>query len=146
MTEIVKLAEVLLVDDHPADNFYNELIFNRVGCAEKISVCLNVQEALDYLTTPVDGRLPKVELICLDINMPVMNGWEFLERYERLPPENRAHVVLMMLTTSLNPDDRSTAEQCETINGFASKPLSEAMLRQLLEQYFPGRFVDPNGG
>ncbi|MEQ9504422.1 MAG: response regulator [Deltaproteobacteria bacterium] len=135
-----KLREVLLVDDLPADNFLNKLLLQRLDCAEKITMTLNGREALDYLTTPVDGVLPDVEMIILDINMPIMDGWEFLEAYEKLPPEQRADAVLMMLTTSMNPDDEARARDQRTIDRFAVKPLTEETFRRLLEEQFPGRF------
>ncbi|MEQ8278102.1 MAG: response regulator [Deltaproteobacteria bacterium] len=137
---MTKLREVLLVDDLPADNFLNKLLLQRLDCAEKISMALNGREALDYLTTPVDGARPDVELIILDINMPIMDGWEFLEAYEKLPPEQRAAAVLMMLTTSMNPDDEARARSKESIDRFAVKPLTEETFRRLLEEQFPGRF------
>lgn len=137
---MTKLTEVLLVDDLPADNFLNRLLLQRMGVVEKISVALNGQEAIEYLTTPVDGALPDVELIILDINMPVMNGWEFLEAYEALPEEAKAKVVMMMLTTSMNPDDEARARGFSTIDSFSSKPLTEPALRAILAECFPGRF------
>lgn len=135
-----KLKRVLLVDDYEADNFLHQMLFEELDCAEIIDVAQNGREALDYLTTPVDGNLPKPELICLDINMPVMNGWEFLEAYEKLDDSFRGNVVLMMLTTSLNPDDKERAERNPMLRGMVSKPLTRDTLLQILNQHFPGRF------
>ncbi|MCK5860806.1 MAG: response regulator, partial [Abyssibacter sp.] len=103
---IDKLNEILLVDDNEADNFLHRVVLERAGVAKAVTEKLNGQEALDYLTTAdVDGRYPQPELICLDINMPIMNGWEFIEAYEQLDPKFQSGVVIMMLTTSLNPED-----------------------------------------
>ncbi len=132
-----KLKRVLLIDDYEADNFMHEMLFEEMGCAEEVVVKLNGQEALEYLTTPVDGQLPRPDLICLDINMPVMNGWEFLEAYEQLDDNLRGGVVLMMLTTSLNPDDKSLADSKAAISDFVSKPLTRETLGELLSKHFP---------
>ncbi len=134
------LNRVLLVDDYEADNFMHEMLFEEMGCVKEVAIALNGKEALDYLTTPVDGVLPKPDLICLDINMPVMNGWEFLDAYKDLPEELRGGVVLMMLTTSLNPDDQQQAGYSPVIDDFVSKPLTREILQGLLEKHFPGRF------
>ena len=132
-----KLKRVLLIDDYEADNFLHEMLFEEMYCAEDIVTKLNGREALDYLTTPQDGELPTPDLICLDINMPVMNGWEFIEAYDALDEDLRGGVVLMMLTTSLNPDDRARAEQRGCIADFVSKPLTRDSLANLLSKHFP---------
>ncbi|ORE87074.1 response regulator receiver [Oceanococcus atlanticus] len=132
-----RLKRVLLIDDYEADNFMHEMLFEEMGCADEIVVKLNGREALDYLTTPQQGQLPRPDLICLDINMPVMNGWEFLAAYEALDEDMRGGVVLMMLTTSLNPDDKSLADSNEAISDFVSKPLTREALGELLSKHFP---------
>ena len=132
-----RLKRVLLIDDYEADNFMHEMLFEEMGCADEIVVKLNGREALDYLTTPQQGQLPRPDLICLDINMPVMNGWEFLAAYEALDEDMRGGVVLMMLTTSLNPDDKSLADSSEAISDFVSKPLTRKALGELLSKHFP---------
>lgn len=132
-----KLKRVMLIDDYEADNFLHEMLFEEMDCAEDIVTKLNGREALDYLTTPQDGELPTPDLICLDINMPVMNGWEFIEAYDALDEDMRGGVVLMMLTTSLNPDDRARAEDKGCIADFVSKPLTRDSLANLLSRHFP---------
>ncbi|MBV61713.1 MAG: response regulator [Nevskiales bacterium] len=134
------LNEVLLVDDNEADNFLHRAVLEDMGVADRIVERLNGQEALDYLLTPDDqGRFPSPDLICLDINMPIMSGWEFLDSYEQLPPARRRGVVVMMLTTSLNPEDAEQARERSAIGAFSNKPLTSTKVLQLIEEHFPGR-------
>ena len=71
--------------------------------------------------------------------MPIMSGWEFLDSYEQLPPERRRGVVVMMLTTSLNPEDAEQARERSAIGAFSNKPLTSTKVLQLIEEHFPGR-------
>jgi CheY-like chemotaxis protein len=115
------------------------------GCAEWVQVVQSGQEALDYLqgTGRFNGRkedYPRPDLIFLDINMPAMDGWEFLDKYKELPKDQKAEIVLIMLTTSLNPDDELKTRKMPEIAGFENKPLLQPRLDILLKKYFPHHF------
>jgi CheY-like chemotaxis protein len=69
--------------------------------------------------------------------MPAMNGWEFLERYSSLEKQQKANVVIVMLTTSLNPDDQAKASSIPDVSGFETKPLTPEKLELILKKYFP---------
>ncbi len=75
-------------------------------------------------------------LIFLDINMPVMDGWEFAEAFSKLDQEQKGNSKIIMLTSSINPDDKERASQLSSISGFQSKILSIEALKEVLNQYF----------
>lgn len=132
-----KLKNVVLIDDCKATNYIHRLIIEKYGFAETISEFMNGKEAMDYLSTKVDGEFPKPELIFLDLNMPVMNGWEFLESYKHLPSDQQVGVVVVMLTTSLNPDDEAQADDIDGVKAFSSKPLTTEKLDGVLAEFYP---------
>lgn len=129
-----KLNCILLVDDDDAVNFIHNRVIHKSGCCSNVAVSRNGQEALDFLTTKVDGKYPQPDLIFLDINMPVMNGWEFLKEYEKLEKDQKGREIIVMLTTSLNPDDKEKAKKIAHIDDFHSKPLSVDHLNRILEK------------
>ena len=135
-----KLNCILLVDDDEPTNFLNKMVLEDVDCAETIRVADSGQGALEYLEKAEgpNGNPSSPDLIFLDINMPAMNGWEFLERYSGLAKQHKANVVIVMLTTSLNPDDRAKASNIPDVSGFETKPLTPEKLQSILEKYFPG--------
>jgi CheY-like chemotaxis protein len=128
-----KLDCILLVDDNTDDNFFHQIIIKKMDIANRIDVVINGLEALDYLKR--ENQTPP-ELIFLDINMPKMNGWEFLEQYKNLDVKQKARVVIMILTTSANPDDIKKAKEIKEVTGFETKPLNKAMLEEILNQHF----------
>ncbi len=133
---MTKLETVLLVDDCEATNYIHRIVIEGYGCAQSVVACANGQQALEFLC---DGSraYPQPELILLDINMPVMNGWEFLEAYQALPAEQQGGAVVVMLTTSGNPDDYQRAEQLPAVAGYTSKPLDAGKLEAILAQHYP---------
>lgn len=131
----LRLKTILLVDDDEATNFIHKMVLKQMGCTENIVVRENGIEALEYLTSSIDGKYPQPDLILLDINMPRMDGWEFLEEYKNLDNDQLAKTVIVMLTTSLNPDDREKAGENPVITGFMSKPLTADMLEEILAKH-----------
>lgn len=137
-----KLNSVLLIDDDEPTNFLNKWVIEHSGFAEHVKVAPSGQDALDFLSdTAVSPGIRQVpapipDLIFLDINMPAMNGWEFLEKYKELPGYAPGKTVLVMLTTSLFPEDIQRAADAPEIAAFESKPLTNEILTKLLEKHF----------
>lgn len=133
-----KLENILLVDDDDDCNYFHKRLLNDMKCAENVEVTTDGQEALDYLTTKVgDGKYPQPQIIFLDINMPVMDGWEFMEEYHNLDTMQKGEIVLIMLTTSLNPDDKARASKFEEIKDFQNKLLTRKRMEEIFAEHFP---------
>jgi CheY-like chemotaxis protein len=135
-----KLNCILLVDDDNDCNYFHKKILHEMNCTASIKVANDGLQAIDYLKTCNEENNPIPDIIFLDINMPRMNGWDFLEVYEKLPPDFREAIVLIMLTTSLNPDDREKASKSPFIKGFKEKYLDEETVSGILKEYFPDHF------
>lgn len=134
-----KIKRLLLVDDNEDDNFIHSRILFSTGLVEEISLAYDGREALDLLTRPEEGKPgnQKPQIIFLDINMPRMDGWEFLEAYGKLPVEQKGEIMVVMLTNSDNPDDRRRAEKYTQIHKFSNKPLTAARFEMIVKEFFP---------
>ena len=108
----------------------------KADVAEKVVTVESGFEALDFLTQMQKGVYPQPELIFLDINMPRMNGWEFMNAYNQLEVAQKGKIVVIMLTTSLMASDKNKARELE-VPAYKIKPLTDEMLRELLEEHFP---------
>jgi CheY-like chemotaxis protein len=134
---MTKLPAVLLVDDDQTTNYLNRLLLQRLNVTDHILVAHDGREALDLLMAqclPLTPECPR--LILLDVNMPGMNGIQFLEAYKQLPLAAQNALVIVMLTTSLHPRDVQRVEQLNIVAGFVGKPLTAAKIEAILTEHF----------
>lgn len=122
----------IAIDDEPKALEVIERYCQKIGLVSLKATFREPLKAIEFL------HCEKVDLIFLDINMPAMDGWEFMEEYKKLPEEQKADIVLIMLTTSLNPDDELRTLETPEIAGFENKPLKQDRLEKILNKYFGG--------
>lgn len=118
----------MLIDDDDSDTFYHKIIIEEMNVTNCLLVAENGCEALRLLKEP-DCIQP--ELIFLDLNMPKMNGWEFLDEYKNLNIPGKKSMIYI-LTTSMNPDDKERALQRAEVAGFFIKPLTKEILESII--------------
>ena len=131
-----KVNCIMLIDDNPDDNYIHERVIKKNGAAEIVIAKESALLALDYLKAKSNHEYIHPDLILLDINMPGMDGWEFLEEYKKLDKELQSKMVVIMLTTSENPEDKAFAQTQNILADFYSKPLTKEMLNEILNKYY----------
>jgi CheY-like chemotaxis protein len=133
-----KLRSVLLVDDDRTTNFLNQLLLTKLAVAEQILLAEDGEQALRVLSQrcqePAGPDCP--QLVLLDMNMPVLNGLAFLEIFAQLPQAQQQAIVIVMLTSSLHPQDLRRVQELP-IAGFLNKPLTKEKVAGLLAEHFP---------
>lgn len=120
---------VMLIDDSESDLLYTRIILQRAAVPYEVQAFESAREALSALK---DGSAP-VDLILLDINMPGMNGFEFLEAYQALRGDQQADAVVVMLTSSPHAADRDRALAFDCVKGYVTKPIDRASADSLVE-------------
>ncbi|MES1222507.1 MAG: response regulator [Bacteroidota bacterium] len=115
---------IMLVDDNSIDNFINKQLVESCGFASEVMVCQSAKEGLQHL---MGGKnLPQV--IFLDINMPDMSGFEFLEAFQQLPEMIKHHCRIVMLSSSESFKDLNRANKSPYVRKFLNKPLTADIL------------------
>ncbi|GJM37495.1 MAG: response regulator [Acidimicrobiales bacterium] len=121
----------MIVDDDPDDCFFHERTIRKVVPTTDVITTHTADEALAHLR----GEGPIPDIILLDINMPGKSGWDFLDEFDQLEEGRRTSAVVVMLTSSQAPADVQGAATRPLVSNFATKPLTEPMFTELLEEH-----------
>ncbi len=128
-----KYNSVMLIDDETIDNFINEKMIRQYYFSNKVYVHTSARSALEFFKNIQKiGNIPETlipDYIFLDLNMPMIDGWGFLQEYEQL--DFHLSCKIIVLTASISPEDKERAKAFKNVSGFYCKPLSEEMLRLL---------------
>lgn len=124
-------STILLVDDDNATNYLHKYYLEEWNICERVLTAEDGRIALDLIKDTPDLFSSSNNLILLDINMPVMNGFEFLQEYEKLCSSKKADSLFVMLTTELSESYQQRANHISDIDGFVKKPLTQ---EELIEQ------------
>ncbi len=119
----------ILVDDDPVINFLNRKTLTSNGFEDSLMEFPNGKVALDFLNSKIDSR--SKALVLLDITMPVMDGWEFLEALQNKAFENRIHII--MLSSSIDKSDFEKSQEYKQVIDYMEKPLNTEKCKRIME-------------
>lgn len=138
------INKILCVDDDSISLTISKLLLKRTGFTNDVVTAVDGSDALDYFkdlfATSSNPSADAPSLILLDINMPVMNGWEFLEAYIPLFADKLPQTKVIILSSTIDPEDFSRAKKFPVVAQFVSKPLSVENLAELKENEFVQQF------
>ncbi len=132
----MSVKSIILVDDDESTNFINSIFINKLDVGATIYKTINGAEALEVLNKASENKDFFPCLIILDINMPVMNGWVFLEHYKNLPESLKKECIVVMTTVSEDEKDLIRASNNEDVKEYYQKPMSDEKFSQLISEYF----------
>ena len=127
-----KSVSILLVADDEINNFISIKLIKKALLNTEITACLNGKHAIDHLediSKEDPAKLP--DYILLDINMPLMNGWEFLDEYERLHIDPNGKSKIFIISSSVFSNDINKAKSYPLVKDFISKPLNVEKIKEL---------------
>lgn len=135
-------CSILIIDDNEADVFYAKCMFKKMNLELNVLTCRNGEEAVSFFENYEANKklfgddFPPL-LIMLDINMPLMNGWEFLDEYvQRFANHpNYSSAIFVMFSSSVSPQDLSRVQSYDCVKGYLNKPLSIDGFEKVIEKY-----------
>ena len=123
--------KVLIIHDDEISNYISQKLIEQCNVAESIISYDNASEALQYLEDCFNSNTEIPDLILLDINMPLMNGWDFLECLEEKAAMQKNKTSVYMLSSSIYSKDFDTASRYSLVNGYVVKPLSKQKILEI---------------
>jgi len=134
------LNHIVLIEDNETTSFLNNRLLSRLGVARQVTSFSKAEEALSFLWGDgVTGgaQAPQItpDLVFVDLKMPGMNGFDFLERYSQLPADAQERTVVAVLTTSMHGADTARVAQYPNVE-YLTKPLTEEKMQRLLAKRF----------
>jgi CheY-like chemotaxis protein len=129
------LNHIVLVDDNETTSFLNNRLLSRLALATQVSTFSRADEAYRFLWQDAQNDESKVDLVFVDLKMPGMSGFEFLEQYNQLPTDVQERTVVAVLTTSMHAADTARVAQYPKVE-YLTKPLTEEKLQRLLAKRF----------
>lgn len=127
---------IMLVDDDKNENFFHEREIKKNNRETIVIQKESGIEALEYLNSTIESGNTKPTLIFLDINMPGMDGWGFLEEFSKLDKDIQSEIIVILLTTSDNPETKARAMSWSSVSDFISKPLTKEKMEVINNKYF----------
>ncbi len=124
---------ILLVDDDEINNFLSNELITLYQQNVAIESILYVDEALDHLSEKIKNKQPLPDIILVDINMPHLNGWDFLDAYEKMEAEAIKNVKVYLYTSSIYYKDLEKVRNYKTVIKLISKPFTDEVIGEILE-------------
>jgi len=124
---------VLIVDDDQVYRFAASKTIEATGFAQSVEECNNGLDALNFITHAIYSYSKLPDIIFLDINMPVMDGWEFLEAYRAMEEKLPDTINIYLVSSSVDKNDIMRSQQFKYVTDYLVKPVYKEKFSQVLQ-------------
>lgn len=128
-----RIKTLCLVDDDDIFQLITQRVIAQTNLVDTIKVFSNGLDAMDFLKSVAQNAAQLPEIILLDLNMPVMDGWEFLEEFTLLKPRLEKKITIYVVSSSIAPSDIQRAEAINEVTDYIIKPITTEKLLDMLK-------------
>ena len=129
------IKNLLLVDDDQIFVYLTKRTIKETKLAEQIEVFENGKEAIDFLYKVADNKDLIPNIIFLDLSMPVLDGWGFLDEYLLIKPELRNNITLFVLSSSFSEQDKQRVKKYNFVSDYFVKPITNSQFIDIVKKY-----------
>ena len=129
-----KNVNVCIIDDDDIYQFTMSMTLETFTGVDKIIALYDGAEALDYMLDHLNKEEELPDIIFLDINMPIMDGFQFMEEYIKIKPKVGKKITIYMVSSSVDPKDIERAKKINEISDYIVKPIKESQLETIITQ------------
>ncbi len=126
------MSKVFIIDDDPIHQRIAQILISKNQIFDEYSSFMDAPSALDFLQVHAKNSEDLPEVILLDLNMPIMDGWTFLEEYQKVKDLLSKDIKIFIVSSSVDEKDRLRSEEFSTVKGFICKPLSPDILKDTI--------------
>ncbi|KAA6439835.1 response regulator [Dyadobacter flavalbus] len=134
-----KISTTWVIDDDEIYRFAIKLIMKRADITEKTLFFHNGKMAIDFFTVNLQNPNELPDLILLDLNMPVLDGWQFLDAYEKLKPQISKNITIYLVSSTIDEQDYNRAKSISCVKELIVKPLTTKDIQRILAAFNPGQ-------
>ena len=127
---IHNLQRILLIDDDAGNNTVSRIFLKKVVIETEIVAFTDPEQGLEYIASEYAAN-PVTTILLLDINMPVLSGWDVLERFTQMPEDIKKYFTIYILTSSINKEDKDKAAANPLVSAYIEKPMTIGLLNSL---------------
>ena len=128
-----KVQSILLIDDDDINNFLSKELITLYWPSAEVSAIMYVEEAIKYLIEKINSQHPLPDVILVDLNMPILNGWDFVEAFEKLNPDLTKNTRIFIYSSSVYYKDIDKSKQYTSVKKFYSKPITQQQVIEMMQ-------------
>ncbi|MGO4820718.1 MULTISPECIES: response regulator [unclassified Flavobacterium] len=127
-----KIETIAVIDDDDIYQFTAQRTFKTIDTVKNVYIFSDGKEAIDYFSANINNQEKLPDVIFLDLNMPIMDGWQFLREYILLKPSIGKNIIIYIVSSSMNPDDLLKAKTISEVHDYIVKPITVDKFRKII--------------